>query len=394
MGRPKKIDYAAMFSYDGKKDLYYCTRSINGVKKRFYAKDAKDLYAKVQTALDRTHAPPSFEVLAEQWQDYKWPSLQENTKICYAPYLRNAIDELGDKLITDVTPADINRIILRMKDKGYSAKTVKTQKGVLKMIFDFAITRENAYVTFNPVNSITVPRGLPKEKRSSPDDDVMQIVIDNVDTATFGLFPYLLLHTGCRRGEALALTWGDIDFKNKQISITKSYTYPKGMPVLKTPKTEAGERKIDLLPGLQRRLIRPINARDSDLIFHSPDGRPLQENAFRRRWMHYCKDVGLVNDEPEERISKQGKRYTVHKVTPALTPHQLRHGYSTLLFESDVDPKTAQSLLGHADVHTTLQIYTDLRESHRKSQVDKISSYMEEKYGEVSTKEYTESAIH
>ncbi len=382
MGKVKKIDYGAMFSYDPKKGLYYCARTINGVSRKFRAKDPEELYRKVEAASNP--ATPTFKEIAEAWWAGKMESLQDNTRVSYAPYYNAAVKEFGSRPIDEIIPADVERIILRMKSQDFAAKTVKTQKGVIKMIFDYAITQEHPYITFNPASAVTIPRGLKRKKRSSPNDSVMQIVIDNVDTATFGLFPYLLLHTGCRRGEALALTWGDIDTKDDKISITKEYTYPSGMPVLKEPKTESGVRTIELLPGLKAHLNRPEDAKDETLIFAAPDGRPLQENAFRRRWRHYCKDVGLVVDIPEERKSKAGKKYIYHNIKPTLTPHQLRHGFATLLYESGVDMKTSQSQLGHADIHTTMQIYTDIREAHRKDQLDKLSSYMTSKYGEVA----------
>lgn len=65
------------------------------------------------------------------------------------------------------------------------------------------------------------------------------------------MFPFFLLYTSCRLGEALAVTWGDVDFKKNEISISKEYSYPYGMPVLKTTKAEADIRTVPLLSGLE-----------------------------------------------------------------------------------------------------------------------------------------------
>lgn len=381
----KKVDYAAMFSRDGKTGLYYSTRTINGVKKKFRSKDPEALYKKIQEAENAAPYVPSFKEIAEEWKEYKWPQIEYKTQGCYASPLKRAIEEFDGMRIDEVTPAHVARLLERMKDKGYSSKSIKTQKTVLKMVFGYAIVHDPPYILINPASAVEVQRGLPKKKREAPEDDVMQIIIDNVDTAYFGLFPYLLLETGCRPCEARALTWGDIDFENDIIDVSKEYVFHNGLPHYKTTKTEAGIRKVHMTPGLKLHLVRPEDADDSQLLFPSEDGKtPLQENAYNRRWRHYCKDVGLVQDIPEERTNKNGRRYIYHHIVPTLTPYQLRHGHSTLIYESGIDEKSHQVEMGHSDIRITLQEYTDLRKKHRKEQMEKIDAYMSERYGEVT----------
>lgn len=393
MPRAKKIDYAAMFSYDEKKGLYYATRTIDGIKKKFRAKDPEELYRRIEEAVNAEPVVPTFKEMADKWHDWKWPSIEENTQVSYEPYYKSAKEELGDKLITEIVPADVDRILNRMKDQGYASKTVKTQKNVIKQIFDYAIRQDKPFIIYNPASAVTVPRGLKRGKRTSPEDDVMQIIIDNVNTATFGLFPFFLLHTGCRPCEARAVTWGDIHLNYKdgkfvdgKIHIDKGCTYPKGMPVIKGTKTDAGNRDIDILPGLAKHLVRPEKAKDDDLLFPGENGKYLQENAYKRRWTHYCKDVGLIEDMPEEIIGKNGRRYLRHHYKPTLKAYDLRHGYATLLIESEVDMKSTQVVMGHADIETTMQVYADLRRRHRKNEFQKLANYMAENYGEADTK--------
>lgn len=91
--------------------------------------------------------------------------------------------------------------------------------------------------------------------------------------------------------------------------------------------------------------------------------------------MHYCKDMGFVTDTPEMRTSKQGKKYVVHHYKSTLTAHVMRHGYATMLFEADVDVYTAQKYMGHADIQTTLRIYTHLRQRKQESSTAKLIKY-------------------
>jgi len=388
----KKPNYAQMYSYDPKTGLYYASRTIHGKKRKFRSKDPEQLHEKITAA---ENAPPpvlTFAEVAEEWQEHKWPTLAAKTSASYVSPYNRAVEALGDRPIDAVTPAEVDRIIQRLKDQGYSAKTVKAQKSVIKMIFAYAITHDPPWLLSNPAEYVSIPRGLPKTKRSAPDDAVMQTIIDSVHTAYFGLFAFLLLYTGCRRGEALALTWGDIDFKANEIRINKEYIYPNGMPVLKPPKTEAGIRTVPLLPGLKAALVKPRGAKPGALVFPAPDGRALQEKAFRRRWRHYCKDAGLVTDIVEIKTRKNGKKYEYHHYEPIITPHQLRHGYATILYEAEVDAKAAQEFLGHADIHTTMQIYTDLRQSQRAAQILKLSARMGKYDGTKATAVVTKTA--
>ena len=104
----------------------------------------------------------------------------------------------------------------------------------------------------------------------------------------------------------------------------------------------------------------------------------MPQSTYDRRWLHYCKDMGFVTDEPEQRVSKQGKKYVVHNYKPSLTAHDLRHGYATMLFEADVDVYTAKTLLGHADIETTMAIYTHLRSRKKMESIDKLKEYAKE----------------
>lgn len=371
----KKIDYGAMFTFDPKRNLYYAKR--NG--KKIYAKDPKVLYDKIQSIdAGEDIAPPTFKTVAEAWHDWKWEQISENTKQCYNAYYARLIDELGDIPISDVIAADIQRVIICLKDEGYSAKVAKTTKCVANMIMNYAITRDPPLIRFNPVSAVTIPKGLPKAKRSAPEEDVRKIIDANVRTAYFGLFPYFLVYSGCRKGEALALTWDDIDFKTKTITISKSYTFPNGMPHLKEPKTEAGIRDIPLFPQLETELlhVKPNKPKPGTLIFGMEDNTPMQENAYNRHWVHWAKDVGLAVDDPKKTKGKNGRYYTKHNWKATVTAHQLRHLFVTLCFEAGVDAETTKTWAGHADIQTTLQIYTDLRKRHETSQRDKMHQYL------------------
>lgn len=123
-------------------------------------------------------------------------------------YLR-ALEEFDGMLASEVTPQDISVLLKKLISKNYSSKMVKTQKTVISTIYRHAI--ENGVRVTNPTSDLRVPRGLPQKTRLPPSDEEIKKVMETDDE---WIFPRLLLYTGLRRGEALALTYEDIGRKD------------------------------------------------------------------------------------------------------------------------------------------------------------------------------------
>ena len=151
---------------------------------------------------------------------------------------------------------------------------------------------------------------------------------------SFGIFAYFLLYTGCRRGEALALRYEDIDYENKTILINKSLYWQGNKAEIKSTKTKAGTRSIILLDALAAKLPK-----GTGYVFGGD--APLTNTAFRRRWDKYIKISGVT-----------------------ATCHQLRHLFATILYECGIDEKLAQELLGHSSITVTRNVYTHIRRQH------------------------------
>lgn len=381
----KKLDYASLYTLrkDGRYMGYWHELDASGkpvgARHAIYDRDPETLYRKIQEK-ERPSAL-TFAAIAEAWKDYTWEHVARGTIACYdAPYKR-AVALFGDRMADSITAIEISRHLEAMKRQGYGSKSVKTQRTVYKQIYIYAINDEvmGKKITYNPVLNVPLPKGLKVTKREAPEDEAVDIIRKSVHSARWGLFPFFLISTGCRRGEALGVKWEDVDFKAKTITIEDAVKY-HGNPIVEAPKTSAGVRVVPLLPDLEAVLIKPDNAKPTDRIFRGEQSELMPESTYRRKWLNYCKDTGFVTDEPEERVSAQGKKYTVHHYKPTLTAHILRHGYATMLFEAEVDVYTAQRLLGHADVSTTLAIYTHLRQRKETASLEKLRSYVENNY--------------
>lgn len=371
----KRINYAAMFTL--RKDGRYQGSYTDATGRHYvYDRDPEKLWHKLNDP--KEDQPISFKDIAELWHDKHWDRIKDGTKACYsAPYGR-ALELFGSIPAADVEAADIYNHLMRLKDQGLSAKTIKTQRTIYKLIYENAIIDENIgkIIRYNPAKNVPLPTAIKLPvKRNAPENSTLQKIYDSATTTDFGLFALLLVSTGFRRGEALALKWEDIDFINKSISCTKSISF-RGTAKESETKTEAGIRSVPLLPGLEAVLKKPRKAKSTDYIFHGTDpSKCMCESTYRRSWLRYCREMGFVEDHSEEIIIK-GKKKIIHHYKPTLTAHFFRHGYATTLYDAGVDVYTAQKLLGHANVETTIAIYTHLRKEYEMSSLDKLRKYV------------------
>lgn len=325
------------------------------IRKHFYYKDEFDLVEKVNDFKAKLEEQQKvyFEYIADKWYESHCEEIEGGTQICYKPAYNRAIEAFSEKEIKDITPLDIKRILDRMAKQRYSAQTVRVQRIVLNLIFKYAVLNE--YIDINPVSAVSVPRNLPKAKRELPTDDEIETVMKSAD-ASFGMFAYLILFTGCRRGEALALQWKDVDFKRKTISISKSVNYSgmnQNIPILSPhPKSDAGIREVMILDCLENRLIEMAeNQPEEYFIFGGAE--PLTKSALRKRWQKYQKETNTT-----------------------FTPHQLRHAYATILYDAGIDEKVAQGLMGHSTIQLTRDIYTHVRMDRKKAAAETLNEYI------------------
>lgn len=376
MAKQKKINYAALYTL--RKDGRYQGSYTDATGRHYlYDRDPERLWHRLNAP--KEEKPLLFREIAEAWQNDAWEKIRDGTIACYESHYNRAVDRFGDYVAEEIEPHDISTHLQILKAQGLAASTIKKQRVVYKQIFQYAIMDEvyGKTIRSNPAMFVKLPDGLPKaQKREAPEDDIVKKIRANAETAYFGIFAFFLICTGFRKGEALAVRWKDIDFKSGTIKCGESISYRSGTAKAAPPKTKSGYREVPLLPALEEVLERPEDAKDTDYVFFGDDpSKPMPKSTYDRRWKHYCIDMGFVTDEPETRTSAQGKVYIVHDYKPSMTAHNLRHGYATMLFEADVDVYTAMTLLGHADIETTMAIYTHLRSKKKMSSIDKFKEY-------------------
>lgn len=358
----RKSKYASLYTLrkDGRyQGTYY---DQNGIRRFVYDKDPEKLYQKLEekkSAVESPEAALTFADIADSWEREHRPEITDRTWANYAPHVKDMVSKYGSTPIVDMEAADVSNDLALAKAKGYSATVVNTRRSIFQMIFNHAIIK--GLIKYNPAKYVKLPKGVKRGKRTAPTHEQMQVIFRNID-APFGLFPFLLLCTGLRKSEALALDWNDIDLEKKEIIVTKSLDYTIGSkPKLKPPKTEAGIRVVPIID-----ILLPYLCGGKGPVFPCPPstrggkgGGLMTERAYEGEWLRYCKAAGLMDGEK-----------------PSITAHNLRHGTATLLFENGVDELTTQKILGHSRIEITREIYTDLRNEQKAKSVSKFNRGM------------------
>lgn len=332
--------------------------------------------AELGKGIDIISQRDSFSVWAKDWLRGKCAAeITEGQKENYRHVVKMWEEWLKDYGIGDVRSDDIERRLVEMQEKGYAARTISFYRSTIYQIMRRATGR---VISNNPVDrvEITAP-GRKEEKRRALTDEEQQWIWDTPHRGQ--PIAIIMMLSGLRRGELAALTWQDVDLKARTISVNKTIEYPPNqMPKLRhLTKTDAGIRTVDI-PQMLADYMQSL-PRDNLLIIHTTDGRVMTVQAWKWIWDSYMsalnRKYGTRTPADLERMKKPG-RHKLDMTIPHITMHWLRHTFCTLLYLSGVDVVQAAAQMGHADVTTTLKIYTHLDAIHKRKSVDKLDDFL------------------
>jgi len=277
---PKKIDYAAMFTRrkDGRYMGYWHELDKDGhptgPRHAIYDQDPEKLYLKIQTKESADAAVPTFETIAESWKSVRFEALSYKTVEAYAAPYRRLIDRFGDEPIDEIETRDVNAYLDSLARQGFAKRTVQLHRDMMGQIYSAAIA--DGLAKYNPCDHASMPKNLPAGTRGIAPEPAIEAVKRGV-SEPFGLFAFLCLYAGLRRGEALALCYEDVDRKARVIHVTKSVEFVGNNPHLKDPKTKSGRRDVILLDVLADAIPNGKGYLFAD------DGKLLTRDQYRKR---------------------------------------------------------------------------------------------------------------
>lgn len=343
-------------------------RTVYGQTIREVEKKSRELINQIDIGINLID-----ELTVREWSEI-WlktfkVDIANNTFVRYAGIVRNQINPvIGDMPLEKVRIHIVQRLINSLTGE-YSPASVKKTKDVLHQMFQQAVRSQ--YIPMNPAENIAVPKHFQNDREIIPARHKMEIE-EFCKKYKHGAFIMTLLYTGMRRGEILALTVRDIDFENGMIHVDKAVEFICNHPNVKVPKTPKSIRKIPILnPLIPYLKILTSGKSKDDLLFPGYDGELYTKSSVQRLFRAFNRDYNnYIN-----RYREEDDYELVH-----FTMHQFRHTFCTMLYEADVDVKTAQEILGHNSVTVTLDIYTHLSQQRKKMNVDKINSFIEKQY--------------
>lgn len=327
-------------------------RSIEKEVSKFAAIFESECKAGLVASDKKTFAEYAEYVISLKERDNK-----HRTVVRYKELLERINPEIGYIKLGEVTGEHLNRLYLKLSKpgqnkhtgEGLSAKTILEHHRLIHTIY--AQAKKEGAVRFNVAETATPPVVKKKEAEYFELDEVHRIMdCLKKEPVKWQCITLLLIASGARRGEIMALKWSAVNFQKNTVEISANllYSSDKGVYV-DTPKT--GElRYVSIAPEVMQRLAlhkreqtiqrfqMGLEWENTGFCFTQANGKPMHPNSITD-W-----------------LSKFSKKYDL----PHIYPHKFRHTQASLLYALGVDPITISKRLGHKQVSTTQNIYAHM----------------------------------
>jgi len=325
----------------------------------------KDLQRTFDDGLPVPDGTINVSQLLARWQaDILTHQVAPSAATNYEGIARNhVIPDLGRKKLSELTTADVDRLISKKMAEGLSVSTVRRVRSVLAQALDQAVRW--GWVTRNVAQLARAPKTERNEGRTLTADEA-RLFLDHLNGHRLEALFALMLTTGLRRGEALGLQWSDLDTKKGTLAVRRQLQREGDGLVVRDTKTH-GSRRVVNVPHPVLALLKQLRASekaskarlgpawtDSGFIFTNAIGGPLDPRNLLRDFKKICVSAGL------------GDWHI----------HELRHSAASLMLAQGVKLQVVSDVLGHSSIRMTADVYGHLLDPDRESAATAITEIL------------------
>lgn len=349
--------------------------SVNGPYSE--AEEKVEAYKKaIALGLKEEKLGVTFAEYAAEWvPTYKTRCSKRTYNAC-AALVNNAIDQIGDLRMREITKTDIQKLFNRLN--GMSASHIKKYCGTINSIFETAV--QDGVILRNPCFATERPKGAEGTHRAITDEE-RQLIHDSIGGHDMAIGAMVMLYAGLRRGEVLALRSSDIDLESRRINVSEAVSFESNQPIVGDPKTKSGVRSIPVFSPLD-----PVLKDASGYILQRQTGELMSLSAFDKKWSSYktfmetkinrCHKRWYGQTKAHKKILAEGGKLPPWREF-TVRPHDLRHSFATMLYDAGVDLKTAIRWMGHKDEKMIMKIYAHLTAEREKRSENQVAGYVE-----------------
>ena len=344
--------------------------TVDGVRYSIYGRNAKELVQKeqetrkaIESGIYTDNRKLTLDQYFEEWITGKRNGTKGNTLKTYKSYYYKHVSPMiGSRKVQQIERREL-MALQRDIAGNLSVSTCNTVLKMLKVVFNDAV--QDAVTSKSPADGIkalkdtdtkaseTYHRALTEQEQR----DFMK----ELESDYYYEFAALLLCTGMRSGEAAALTWDDIDYKQNVIHVTKTATFNEdGTTTVGTPKSEAGKRDIPLNDSIKDILSKQRKKQGSII--------QIENRVFTAVYggMAHNHAVNRAISDAIARLEEKGK--TIEH----FTAHALRDTFATRYIEQGGNPQTLKTILGHTSLAMTMDLYSHVLPNTKQKEMDSL----------------------
>ena len=313
--------------------------------------------------------------LAEAFEEYLQdrPDLRQTSLFSYRSAFKRVYPEIANAKLDEIKFSDLKRMYSHMRyQDDNKPSTIEVISSIINPVFTTAV--QDDVIAKNPnsgaLKAAAKGEAWHKVHRSSvsvaDQKAFLKFVHDSdVYRRWENLFVFLF-GTGCRVGEAIGLTWDNVDFDNRQITIDHTVSYLKNEFVTNPPKTKSGYRTIPMCSEVKTALEKELII--SQILKAHSDAYPKYVFTNSKGKLIHPTSI----NEAIKRVVKDYNACHLENPMACFSVHQTRNTFASRLCENDINIKVIQSIMGHSSIETTMDIYTDITDEKKRYDFSKI----------------------